>query len=104
MVLLVRVSVVARPTIVSVEVGRVSVPVLLIVEITGAVSVLLVRVSVVVLPTYVSVPWKVRVVLSVPANVKVLLAVNVLPFAIVRVAEVAGCVRVSLLIVVVSTS
>ena len=39
-VLLVNVSEVARPTRVSVEVGRVKVPVLLIVEITGAVNVL----------------------------------------------------------------
>jgi hypothetical protein len=45
-VLLVRVSVVARPTKVSVEVGRVSVPVLLMVEITGLVKVLLVKVCV----------------------------------------------------------
>lgn len=44
MVLLVRVSVVALPTKVSVEVGRVRVPVLLIVLITGEVRVLLVRV------------------------------------------------------------
>ena len=43
-VLLVRVSVVARPTIVSVEVGRVKVPVFVIVEMTGLVSVLLVSV------------------------------------------------------------
>jgi hypothetical protein len=54
-VLLVRVSVVARPTRVSVDVGRVSVPVLLILLITGEVRVLLVRVSVVALPTRVSV-------------------------------------------------
>jgi hypothetical protein len=54
-VLLVRVSVVARPTNVSVDIGSVIVPVLLIVLITGAVSVLLVRVSVVALPTRVSV-------------------------------------------------
>lgn len=39
-----RVSVVARPTRVSVDVGRVNVPVLLIVAIIGAVSVLVVRV------------------------------------------------------------
>ncbi len=50
-VLLVRVSEVALPTRVSVDVGRVSVPVLTIVAITGAVRVLLVRVSVVILPT-----------------------------------------------------
>ena len=43
---MVRVSVVARPTKVSVEVGSVSVPVLTIVLITGEVRVLLVRVSV----------------------------------------------------------
>ena len=42
--LLVNVSVVARPTSVSVDVGRVRVPVLTIVLITGAVSVLLVNV------------------------------------------------------------
>jgi len=45
-VLLVRVSVVALPTKVSVDVGRVIVPVLVIVEITGVVKVLLVRVCV----------------------------------------------------------
>jgi hypothetical protein len=44
-VLFVNVSVVARPTKVSVEVGRVKVPVLVIVEITGEVRVLLVNVS-----------------------------------------------------------
>jgi hypothetical protein len=54
-VLLVSVSVVARPTKVSVEVGRVSVPVLTMDAITGAVSVLLVSVSVVARPTRVSV-------------------------------------------------
>ena len=50
-VLLVSVSVVVRPTIVSVDVGSVNVPVLDIMEIVGAVSVLLVRVSVVSRPT-----------------------------------------------------
>ena len=45
-VLFVSVSVVARPTSVSVEVGSVSVPVLTMVEMTGAVSVLLLSVSV----------------------------------------------------------
>jgi hypothetical protein len=54
-VLLVRVSVVARPTSVSVEVGRVRVPVLLMLDITGEVNVLFVNVSVVALPTNVSV-------------------------------------------------
>ena len=47
-VLLVRVSVVALPTNVSVDVGRVTVPVLLMLDITGVVKVLLVRVCVVV--------------------------------------------------------
>ena len=47
-VLFVSVSVVARPTNVSVDVGRVSVPVLLMVLMTGAVSVLFVRVLVLV--------------------------------------------------------
>ena len=51
----------------------------------GAVSVLFVSVSVVVLPTYVSVPWKVMVVESVPAKVRVLLIVAVLPDARVKV-------------------
>ena len=43
-VLFVRVSVVSLPTSVSVEVGNVNVPVLLIVEITGDVNVLFVNV------------------------------------------------------------
>jgi hypothetical protein len=47
-VLFVSVSVVALPTIVSVEVGRVKVPVLLIVAMIGAVSVLFVKVCAVV--------------------------------------------------------
>ena len=51
----------------------------------GAVSVLFVSVSVVVLPTYVSVPWKVIVVESVPAKVRVLLTVRVLPAAMFKV-------------------
>ena len=50
-VLLVRVSVVALPTRVSVEVGKVSVPVLEMLEITGVVRVLLVKVWVSVVPT-----------------------------------------------------
>ena len=54
-VLLVNVSVVARPTRVSVAVGSVNVPVLTIVPMTGDVSVLLVNVSVVARPTRVSV-------------------------------------------------
>ena len=54
-VLFVRVSVVARPTRVSVEVGKVNVPVLEIVAMIGVVNVLFVRVSVVARPTRVSV-------------------------------------------------
>ena len=54
-VLLVRVSVVSLPTSLSVDVGRVRVPVLTIVAIMGAVSVLLVRISTVAFPTKVSV-------------------------------------------------
>jgi hypothetical protein len=54
-VLLVSVSVVARPTNVSVDVGSVSVPVFTMVLMTGAVSVLLVSVAAVALPTSVSV-------------------------------------------------
>jgi hypothetical protein len=54
-VLFVRVSVVALPTNVSVDVGSVKVPVLLIVDMIGAVRVLLVNVSVVARPTIVSV-------------------------------------------------
>jgi hypothetical protein len=55
MTLFVSVSVVFLPTKVSVEIGKVRVPVLTIVAITGEVSVLLVSVSVVFLPTRVSV-------------------------------------------------
>ena len=47
-------SVVALPTKVSVEVGSVSVPVLTMVAITGAVSVLFVSVAASVVPTFVS--------------------------------------------------
>lgn len=54
-VLLVKLSVVALPTKVSLLVGNVNVPVLIIVPITGLVNVLLVKVSVVFLPTNVSV-------------------------------------------------
>jgi len=54
-VLFVSVSVVARPTKVSVEVGSVRVPVLEMLEMTGLVRVLFVSVSVVALPTRVSV-------------------------------------------------
>ena len=52
---MVRASVVALPTSVSVDVGRVSVPVFEMVAMTGRISVLLIRTSVVALPTSVSV-------------------------------------------------
>ena len=75
-VLLVSVSVVALPTIVSVLVGSVNVPVLLMLEIIGAVSVLLVSVSV---PVNVAIPAAANVdapvpplaIASVPARVTV---------------------------------
>lgn len=51
MVLFVSVSVVARPTTVSVDVGNVNVPVLTMVAMTGAVSVLFVNVCASVVPT-----------------------------------------------------
>jgi hypothetical protein len=75
-VLFVRVSVVARPTRVSVDVGSVNVPVFTIVEITGLVRVLFVSVSVVARPTRVSVDVG---------------SVNVPVFTIV---EITGLVRV----------
>jgi len=65
MVLFVRVSVVARPTNVSVDVGKVNVPVLLIVAITGVVNVLLVNVCVPVNVTRVSDPAG-MVIVAVP--------------------------------------
>jgi hypothetical protein len=64
-VLFVRVSVVARPTRVSVEVGRVRVPVLLMEAIIGVVRVLLVRVEVEVVVTSVPEVGTVRAVLPV---------------------------------------
>lgn len=75
-VLLVSVSVVALPTIVSVLVGSVNVPVLLMLEITGAVKVLLVSVWV---PVNVAIPAAANVdapvpplaIASVPARVTV---------------------------------
>ena len=67
----------------------------------GEVKVLLVRVWVAARVTTVSEdPGKANDVLSVPVNVKELLAVRVLPSAIVKVAVVAGAVSVTLLIVV----
>ena len=75
-VLLVSVSVVARPTKVSVLVGSVNVPVLLMLEMTGAVKVLLVSVWV---PVNVAIPAAANVdapvpplaIASVPASVTV---------------------------------
>lgn len=72
-VLLVRVSVVARPTSVSVEVGNVKVPVFVMLDMTGAVKVLLVSVSVLALPTSVSVAAG-KVKTLVPEPVSVILA------------------------------
>ena len=62
-VLLVSVSVVARPTNVSVLVGSVNVPVLLMLEIIGVVRVLLVSVSV---PVKVAIPAAAKVAAPVP--------------------------------------
>jgi hypothetical protein len=68
-VLLVRVSVVARPTNVSVPEGRVRVPVLTIEEIVGDVRVLLVRVSALARVAKVPVVGSVTFVLAVEASV-----------------------------------
>ena len=90
MVLLVRVSVVALPTNVSVLVGSVNVPVLLMVEIIGVVSVLFVNVSVVARPTNVS-------VLVGNVNVPVLLMVEIIGVVrvlLVRVSEPAKVLKV----------
>ena len=77
-VLLVRVSVVARPTKVSVDVGRVSVPPLTIVAIIGAVSVLLISVCASDVPTTAPAGAAFRVVTApVPAPTKKLPDVNV---------------------------
>ena len=70
-VLLVKVSVVVRPTRVSVLVGRVIVPVLEIDDITGEVRVLLVRVSV--LAMVAKVPVVGRVTFVAPVDVRVVL-------------------------------
>jgi hypothetical protein len=90
-VLFVRVSVVARPTRVSVEVGKVNVPVLEIVAMIGVVSVLFVNVSVVALPTNVSVEVG-KVNTPVFEIVAMIGAVNVL---LVNVSVVALPTRVS---------
>ena len=93
-VLFVKVSVVARPTNVSVEVGRVRVPVLLIVEMIGDVSVLLVNVCVAASVTTVPlVDGKANDVESVPVKVSELLAVKVFPEAIVKVPVVVVMAR-----------
>lgn len=90
-VLLVSVSVVARPTSVSVEVGRVKIPVLEIWLMTGVVRVLLVRVSVVALPISVSVEVG-RVKVPVLEMLEMTGLVSVL---LVRVSVVALPTRVS---------
>ena len=88
---------------VSVEVGSVSVPVLLIVAMTGEVSVLLVRVCVESVPTKVVVAdGIVKTLEPVPAKVTVLepVVAKVEPSATVRVEPVAGAVIVTLFTVV----
>ena len=93
-VLLVSVSVVARPTKVSVLVGRVKVPVLTMVPMTGDVNVLLVIVSVVARPTKVS-------VLVGSVNVPVLTIVpmtGLVKVLFVNVSVVARPTRVSVLV------
>lgn len=103
--LLDKVSVVARPTKVSVLVGNVNVPVLTIVAIIGLVNVLLVRVSVVFLPTSVSelvgnVNVPTLTIDAMTGNVKVLL-VNVSVVARpTKVSVLVGNVNVPLLIIV----
>ncbi len=96
------VSVVARPTRVSVAVGNVSVPVLLIAEMIGLVSVLFVNVSVVARPTRVSVALgRVSTLFTVcdPVIVVVVPAVPAALNAILIVGSVASTIAV-----VVSTS
>jgi hypothetical protein len=98
-VLLVKVSVVARPTKVSVLVGRVNTPEFVIVLIVGLVNVLLVKVSVVARPTKVSVLVG-RV--NVPELTMALITglVNVL---LVKVSVVARPTKVSVLVGKVNT-
>ena len=91
---MVRVSVVALPTKVSVEVGKVKVPLLIILAIPGVVRVLLVRVSVVALPTKVSlVVGKVKVplliTLAITGVVRVLLDSVCVPVKVTEVEVVA---------------
>jgi hypothetical protein len=99
-VLLVNVSVVARPTSVSVDDGKVSVPVLLIDEMIGNVSVLLVSVSLVVRPTSVSVDVG-NVSVPVLTMLAIMGAVNVL---LVNVSVVARPTIVSVVVGNVSTA
>jgi len=88
------VSVVARPTKVSVEVGKVSVPVLEIVAMIGVVNVLFVNVSVVARPTKVSVDVG-KVSVPVFTIVAMIGVVNVL---FVNVSVVARPTKVSVVI------
>jgi len=92
--LFVSVSVVARPTKVSVEVGKVSVPVLEIVAMIGVVNVLFVNVSVVARPTKVSVDVG-KVSVPVFTIVAMIGVVNVL---FVNVSVVARPTKVSVVI------
>ena len=87
-------SVVARPTKVSVEVGKVSVPVLEIVAMIGVVNVLFVNVSVVARPTKVSVDVG-KVSVPVFTIVAMIGVVNVL---FVNVSVVARPTKVSVVI------
>lgn len=97
-VLLVRVSVVARPTRVSVLVGNVRVPELTIVAITGAVRVLFVRVSEPAKVAKVPVVGSVSAVVAVAVRVieKAPAVIKEEPLASVSVALVAGDVMVTL--------
>ena len=93
-ILFVSVSVVALPTNVSVEVGRVKVPVFVIVEMTGLVRVLFVSVSVVALPTNVSVEVgrvkvPVFVIVEMTGLVSVLLVSVWLPVKVATVESMA---------------
>jgi hypothetical protein len=89
------VSVVALPTNVSVEVGKVKVPVLTIEEILGAVKVLLVKVSVVALPTNVSVAaGRVNVVKPATAVATILVPPEVDPLNVAPVSPPMKCFKV----------
>ena len=92
---------VALPTKVSVDVGKVSVPVLLIVDITGDVRVLLVNVSVVALPIRVSVAsGKVNVLAVVNAAARVPVTAVVLPDVVMLSFFVASVASIKLVVVV----